>query len=314
MAVSLHIAVGVLQGDDGRVLVTQRLAGKPGAGQWEFPGGKRHPGESIRQALDRELREELGIAVRQASPLIRLRHRYPDRQVLLDTWCVDAWDGTPHSREGQALRWLPIEALPRAGLLEADRPIVTALHLPTRYAISPPNLPPAHWAAWAGQAGATMLRFRVPGMGDATYWSAWAAAATAAPPGGIWLADRCPDAGRSPPRLGGVHLSQARFASLGPAPCRPGGGWLGVSCHGPADLRRAAAAGADFAVLGPVRPTASHPGAAGLGWQRWARWADAAALPVYAIGGMGRDDVQTARRRGGQGVAGIRLFTPVSDD
>ena len=116
---SLHIAVGVLR--RGRqVLISQRREGKPGAGQWEFPGGKCEPGESIQAALRRELVEELGIHLKHCQRLIRLRHRYPDREVLLDTWLVDAWSADPTGLEGQAVRWVDVCELSAAGLLEAD--------------------------------------------------------------------------------------------------------------------------------------------------------------------------------------------------
>ena len=313
MARALHIAVGVLRRNDGQVLIAQRQAGKPGAGQWEFPGGKRDPGETLRQALDRELHEELGVAVQAATPLIRLRHQYPDRHVLLDTWRVDAWQGDPVGCEGQPVRWVPVEALPTIGLLAADAPIVQALQLPPCYAISPPALAAADWAAWAGAAQAGLCRVRGAQLDDAHYWHAWDAAVRAATPSSQrWVADRCPPSGVRPRRLDGVHLSQRRFAAQADHLQEARDWRLGVSCHSPAELRRAAAGGADFAVLGPVCPTASHPGAAPLGWTRWARWADQAGLPVYAIGGVTPDDVPRARAAGGQGIAGISAFLPPS--
>lgn len=313
MGRALHIAVGVLRRDDGQVLIAQRRPGKPGAGQWEFPGGKRDPGETLRQALDRELHEELGIVVQAVTPLIRLRHRYPDRQVLLDTWLVEVWHGDPVGREGQPVQWSPVSALDTVGLLAADAPIVQALQLPTCYAISPPDLPTTHWAAWAQGTQAELCRFRATDLDDAQYWAAWAAAEqTACTPAQHWVADRLPSPGFRSERLSAVHLSHHRFAALtGQLPS--GRRWrLGVSCHGPAELRRAKAGGADFAVLGPVCPTASHPGAPPLGWARWSQWADQASLPVYAIGGVTPDDVPRVRAAGGQGIAAISAFLAAS--
>jgi 8-oxo-dGTP diphosphatase len=96
------------------------------AGAWEFPGGKQELGETRREALRRELYEELGIEIEAAEPFIELVHDYPDRSVFLDVWLVLAFSGEPHGREGQPLRWVAIEELGDAGLLEADRPIVEA--------------------------------------------------------------------------------------------------------------------------------------------------------------------------------------------
>lgn len=129
---TLHVVAGVARDARGRVLIAERPAGKHLAGGWEFPGGKRDPGESRLAALVRELDEELGLAVQAAHPLIRIRHQYPGRGVLLDVWAVTRHRGEPTGRDGQALRWCEVGALAHAGLLAADRPVVTALRLPER--------------------------------------------------------------------------------------------------------------------------------------------------------------------------------------
>ncbi len=123
------VVAGVLENAAGRVLITQRPAGKHAAGYWEFPGGKRRPGESARAALARELREELGIHVQQAEPLIDYVHHYPERWVRLQVFRVRRYAGEPQGCEGQPLRWAMLEELLPAGLLPADEPIVRALAL-----------------------------------------------------------------------------------------------------------------------------------------------------------------------------------------
>lgn len=100
------------------------------AGRWEFPGGKLGFGEDSYSGLKRELAEELGIDVREARPLIRLRYDYPDRRVMIEAWQVTAFDGEPKALDSQALTWVRPDELPRHDLLEADRAIVTALRLP----------------------------------------------------------------------------------------------------------------------------------------------------------------------------------------
>ena len=123
----IRVVVGLLADSAGNILIAQRRAGTHMAGRWEFPGGKRHAGESAMQALQRELREELAVEVDAAEPLIVLEHEYPDRHVELDTWLVTAWRGRPQSCEGQQLRWVAPGALADADLLEADAPIIYAL-------------------------------------------------------------------------------------------------------------------------------------------------------------------------------------------
>jgi mutator protein MutT len=140
----LEVVAGALVRADGRVLIAERPAGKARAGRWEFPGGKRLPSEAPLAALARELDEELGITPLAAERLLVVSHRYPeaDRPVRIDCFRVLAWRGTPASLDGQQLAWCDIARLGEVRLLEADRPIVTALSLPRsfRYVADAPSL------------------------------------------------------------------------------------------------------------------------------------------------------------------------------
>ena len=128
----VHVAAAVLIDRRGRVLIAQRPPGKHLGGAWEFPGGKVEPGETPRQGLARELEEEIGVAIEHPRPLIRLRHTYPTREVLLDVWVVRRYRGQPRGLDGQALRWCDHKDLRSAQLLPADRPIISVLRLPQR--------------------------------------------------------------------------------------------------------------------------------------------------------------------------------------
>jgi 8-oxo-dGTP diphosphatase len=123
----IHVVAGALFDERGRVLIAQRPAGKHMAGGWEFPGGKREPGEQPRDTLVRELREELAVEVLEAAPLIAYEHQYPHRRVLLDLWVVTRYSGEPQPLDAPALQWVAIEDLQRVGLLEADLPMIPAL-------------------------------------------------------------------------------------------------------------------------------------------------------------------------------------------
>ena len=121
-----EVAVGVLVQPDGRYLLAQRPAGKPYEGYWEFPGGKLEAGESVEDALARELHEELGIAVTACHRWHTLEHDYPHAYVRLYFCMVTGWTGEPHSKEGQAFVWqhLPVEVAP---LLPAALPVLELL-------------------------------------------------------------------------------------------------------------------------------------------------------------------------------------------
>ncbi|MFZ9666732.1 MAG: 8-oxo-dGTP diphosphatase MutT [Steroidobacteraceae bacterium] len=120
------VAAALLDADH-RVLIAARPAGKHMAGRWEFPGGKIAAGESPETALRRELREELGIDVQRCQFEMTLVHAYPDREVELLFYVVEAWGGTPQSLDGQALRWVPVEDLAHEDILEADLPFIRTL-------------------------------------------------------------------------------------------------------------------------------------------------------------------------------------------
>ncbi len=129
----IHVVAAAVIDAMGRVLIAQRPAGKHMAGGWEFPGGKLEPGEERLAGLERELREELGISlIGIPRPLIRVRHAYPSREVLLDIWVVRRYSGEARGLDGQALRWCTEDELEAAELLPADKPIVRALRLPER--------------------------------------------------------------------------------------------------------------------------------------------------------------------------------------
>jgi 8-oxo-dGTP diphosphatase len=124
---TIRVVAAVLQDPVGRVLVSQRPAGKALAGLWEFPGGKLEPGEAAELALRRELFEELGIRVGGCRPLMQLQHEYPERYVELLVWAVGQFEGEARGLEGQALRWVSVQELRTLELLPADLPIIEYL-------------------------------------------------------------------------------------------------------------------------------------------------------------------------------------------
>jgi 8-oxo-dGTP diphosphatase len=122
-----HVVAAALFDASGRVLLAQRPPGKHMAGGWEFPGGKREPGEERFAALKRELLEEIGVELIEAEPLIAYDHEFADRTIRLDLWFVIEYRGTPQSLEGQSLKWVELDDLESVGLLEADGPMVAPL-------------------------------------------------------------------------------------------------------------------------------------------------------------------------------------------
>lgn len=308
----LHVVAGVLQDTDGNILIAQRPAGKHMAGSWEFPGGKLEAGEHPEAGLRRELREELGVDPIRSRPLIRYTHAYADRDIDLDVRVVTEFTGVPSGLEGQALDWTPPGLLLEHGLLPADRPIVSALLLSPLCAISRDggsSDEQRHWVLAALREGAGLIQLRLPGESLARLEALTRQ-----------LAPLCGDAGATLIVNGDPGLPGFRPADWGAdgfhAPARvlagmtknPDVGLFGASCHDDDELRRAEGLGVDYAFLSPVRNTASHPQATPLGWDRFGELVASCRMPVYALGGMQRDDVERAWGHGAQGIAAIRAF------
>jgi len=314
------VAAGVLADAGGEILVARRFDHAHQGGLWEFPGGKLEAGEDIRSGLARELAEEIGIRVTSARPLIRVRHDYPDRDVLLDVWRVSGWQDRVHGREGQELRWLSVDALTGLPMPAADVPVVTALRLPDTYLVTPS--PGTDWDAFLAalavgiDAGVKLVALRAKELPVRDLVSLCRRAVDVCRAGGARLLINGDPALLDASGADGVHLDSVRLMAAKSRPV-PAGSWLAASCHDARELDQAARIGADFAVLSPVAATISHPGgqpkASPMGWQRFQQLVERVNLPVFALGGMGPGHLATAWEHGGQGIAAIRSLWQGSD-
>lgn len=306
----VRVAAGVLRKADGRILLAQRPAGKIAAGRWEFPGGKIEAGETPREALARELKEEIGIELTSARPLICLRHAYAERTVELDTWLVTDWQGQAEGLEQQALAWVQPDAVEGYDILEADGPILNALRLPEVLPVTGgfSNTEQLLAAATAlFRQGHHLIRFRAPQLSDDEYLvAAHALASCAAEQGADILLDR-PDISLDHAGVAGLHLRSQDLARHTNRPI-PTHRWLLASVHNADDIARAQSLGVDALVLGSVLPTNTHPDQAALGWEGFAQLSKLAKLPVYAIGGQSGETLEQAQLMGGQGIAAIRAY------
>jgi len=114
---------------DGRVLLAQRPQGKSMAGLWEFPGGKIEQGETPEEALIRELHEELGIDTWASclAPLTFASHSYDDFHLMMPLFACRKWQGVPHAREGQVLKWVKPNQMRDYPMPAADIPLISTL-------------------------------------------------------------------------------------------------------------------------------------------------------------------------------------------
>ena len=321
----VHVVAGIIKDARGRILLARRGDGRDLAGLWEFPGGKVEPGETPHEALARELREEIGIDIGAIDPLIAVPHAYPQKRILLDVHTVRSFTGRARGLEGQALAWVPRDRLHAYAMPAADRPVVAALLQPSVYLITPS--PGADVDAFVASVEAALrggmrrVQLRLDRTAVASAVEARALATQVArvvrDAGGELLLN-----GALLPELAqvfalareidaGVHLTSTQ---LHPFIARPDNfiAPIAASCHTLHDVRHADALGLDFAVLGPVHATPTHPDATPLGWLAFAALREQVALPIYALGGLQRADMADARAHGAQGIAAIRGLWPAS--
>jgi 8-oxo-dGTP diphosphatase len=303
----VEVAAAVLQRPDNSFLLAQRPPDKIWAGYWEFPGGKIELGETPYHALVRELHEELGITVTTAYPWVTRIFTYPHATVRLKFFRVTEWNGELHPHEGQEFAWQHVPDVIVTPVLPANDPILRALELPVLYAISiVQELGEEEFMRRLEAAlnkGLRLVQLREKNYSREALKE---------------LAQKMlPLLRRHDARLiinadielskeigaDGVQLTGSQLAEL----CvRPDVDWCAASCHNAEELHRAEALGCDFALLSPVLATQSHPGAPHLGWENFAAIATGSSIPVYALGGLTHDDMQSAWQHGAQGISLLR--------
>jgi 8-oxo-dGTP diphosphatase len=288
-------------------LLAQRPPGKIWAGYWEFPGGKVEPGETAQHTLVRELREELGIAVVTAFPWITRVFTYPHATVRLNFFRVTEWTGELHPHEGQQFEWQCLPGITAGPLLPANAPVLRALSLPTLYAISNvAELGVDRFMSWLKtrlDEGLRLVQLREKNLSREALRELAQRMLEMMRPCGAQLILNADIELAQEVGAQGVQLTSQQLAELRE---RPAVDWCGASCHSTEELRRAELLECDFALLSPVMPTRSHPGELALGWERFAAMAAGSSIPVYALGGLSRSDMQTAWLHGAHGISLLR--------
>jgi len=297
----VEVAAAVIQRPDGSFLLAQRPAGKVYAGYWEFPGGKIEPGEDGARALSRELHEELGIEVVRAYPWITRVFTYPHATVRLRFFKVLDWRSEPHPRENQAIAWQRLDAPMAAPVLPANAPVLASLALPAEYAITNaakfglPKMLSLLEARLAG--GLKLVQIREPGLPakDRDLFTGQAIAMAHRHGCKVMVKSFSRDAD-------GLHVTAGELMKLKDKPDFP---LVAASCHTREELERAMQLELDFAVLGPLKKTSTHPSLGALGWEEFGKLIKETSIPVYAIGGLEPEDLQEAWSAGAQGLAMI---------
>jgi len=317
----IDAAVGVIQDENGLVLLAERPAGKPWAGYWEFPGGKVEVNETPELALKRELQEELGITVTLCYPWLTRTFDYPAKYdtsgnlespaktVKLHFFVVVDWQGEPMGLEQQVLSWQNPKKISVHPILPANAPIFGGLGLAPLYAIT--NLSEHEETqffkhlAQALQNGLMMIQVREKQLSVEAYQKFAQRVIALAHPyqAKVFLNSSCVNADLnlvSQLKASGMHFTGEDLMQLQQ---RPADMLCGASCHDAQQLAHAAKLGLDYVMLSPVMATRSHDDAMPLGWDEFTGLIEGYALPVYALGGMQVSDLHQARMHGAHGIA-----------
>lgn len=303
----VEVAAGVILRGDGAFLLGRRAPGTFYPGYWEFPGGKVEAGEAPADALRRELEEELGIRALELRPWIVRRHDYEHARVTLHFFEVARWEGDVCDHVHDALAWQFAGRDEVAPMLPANGPVMKALRLPRFMGITHAGEIGVETQLMrlerALDGGLRLVQVREGALAaDGLREFVAAVVERARPHGALVLVNGDAQIARSA-GADGVHLKSADLARM---TTRPDFEWIGASCHSRDELEHVGRLGLDYALLGPVKATLTHPGVEGIGWARFSELAAELPMPVFGLGGLSAADMDAARSAGAHGIATIR--------
>ena len=319
----VHVAVAVIINECNEVCISLRHKDSHQGGLWEFPGGKVEQGESVEQALAREIKEELDLEVKQSRPLITIKHDYKDdhKVVYLHVRKIISYQGEAVGAEGQQVAWADLTQLSNYHFPLANIAIIKAVQLPEKYLITGKFFDDSDFLrklkiALEKKIKLVQLRLKDSNLNDHDQiLSLIEQAAILCHHADAKLMLNLPHDFLETVDLlqvnfDGFHLdSQAlNLLTSGMLQQPLKGKLLSASCHNREELMQAIQLKADFVVLSPVQETSSHPGTPALGWHAFGSMIEDIPLPVYALGGVSGEDVETAWLHGAQGVAAISAF------
>ncbi|MEI7795685.1 MAG: Nudix family hydrolase [Methylococcaceae bacterium] len=307
MKAPISIVIGIVKNSAGEIFITRRSNTLHQGGLWEFAGGKVERGETLEIALARELKEEIGIEMIAAKPLISLSHEYSDCAVKLHVFSIVEYEGEAQSRLNQEWAWVNIDNLENYAFPAANKAILTACRLPPHYAILNDDTDDLLLKLNALLTqGVTLIQARLKNLTASEARKFLEIAYPLCQSKSAWLLVNSGTANAFDMPSDGIHLTSGDLLALDSRPENLR--WLAASCHNQAELEHAEKIGVDFAVLAPIMKTTTHPETIPLGWAVFSEWINECNVPIYALGGMKKTDLETAQFHGGQGIAGIQTF------
>ncbi len=286
-----------------QILITKRRKNQFMPNYWELPGGKIETGEDEEDALARELQEELGIKTLRISLKHVMTHHYKDKTVNLSIYNVESYKGNVTGTEGQDVRWCNLQNLSNYKLLPTMRIIINRIRLPEYYWITPDERDPELLLQKCQNhliTGAKIIQLRSKDLIEHSYigkihnlCQSYEAR----------LILNVPNKTFKEP-CDGWHLTSEELLKYSKRPCA-NNKLLGASAHNIKEAKYAETISVDYISLAPIEETPSHPNATPLGWEVAKDIVSKSNLPVYLLGGMGRDSLGRALKIRAQGIAGI---------
>jgi 8-oxo-dGTP diphosphatase len=307
----ISIVIGSVKNSEGDIFITRRHETLHQGGLWEFPGGKVEGGESLQQALVRELKEEIGIDVISEKLLIQLQHDYSDRILRLHVFEITEYIGIPQSLLGQECGWVKISDLKNYAFPSANKVILNVLKLPNYYAILNDDsgdllLKLNHLLS----QNIKLIQVRFKNLSESQLHEFLSVALPLCQKNEAVLLINSTVKNAFKMLSNGVHLTSFDLLNLEKRPENLN--WLSASCHNLEELKHAEKIGIDFVVIAPVLKTATHPETNPLGWDSFTNLLSVCNLPVYALGGLKQSDLEKVQNLGAQGIAGISTFLEIN--
>jgi len=313
----VHVVVGVIQNATQEILISRRKSNAHLGGLLEFPGGKVEKNETPADALRRELSEELNIDVLKLTQLIQIPYTYTDRKILLDVYVVNEYSGKVSALEEQEITWKSIASLNDDDFPAANYGVLRALRLPIIFPVTPsysqyPEIFLKKFEEVVRRASVRIIQLRSHELDSSEY---------------IWLAKQCTELCKkyevdlilntnveyfNKISAAGLHLMSDKLLETKKRPLSSKY-LVGASCHNSNEIGHANSLGLDYIILGPVIEKHASEDCKDLGWEKFSELAKKSLVPVYAIGGLGIDDLEESVLSGGQGIAAIRNIWDITN-
>jgi 8-oxo-dGTP diphosphatase len=305
------VAVGILKDSDGKYLLGKRLDSQSWAGWWEFPGGKLESNENPSEALKREIYEELGVSINKYRQWITRRVIEKNKITILYFFLITSWTGIVEGMEGQKLQWVDFKTYNATKVLPPNQVIHHALKndLPEIYAITNFQEISSDYFFQALKRqvhkGLRLIQIREKNLTVTELEALITRIKIILKHTNVRILINSSISLAYKYQLDGVHLNSKQLYEL---KYFPKDLLVGVSCHSAKDLEVAEEKNVDFAVLGSVKETLTHPNFKPIGWEKFNKLVDNSNIPIYSIGGMTNNDIPSSFDFGAIGIASQRAI------